>query len=275
MTTAQTLPAATPQRRVRVGIGGWTYVPWRSNFYPEGLLQRRELEYASRRLATIEINGTFYGAQKPAVYASWRAQTPDGFVFSLKAPRSITHRKALAEAGEAIHAFVAPLAALGDRLGPINWQLPPFKRFDPDDLGAFLSLLPQQVEGKPLRHALEARHASFLCAEFLALARHRGVAAVFTDSDEHPSFADVTGDFVYARLMRSLPDQATGYAADALDAWAARARRWADGAEPADLPRIAAAETDGARPRDVFVYFIGAAKARNPAAAMALQQRLS
>lgn len=270
-------PARSPfaDSRIRTGIGGWTFAPWRDNFYPKGLLQRLELEYASRRLASIEINGTFYGAQKPKVYASWRAQTPGGFVFSLKAPRTITHRRLLADAGEAVEAFVAPLAELGDRLGPINWQLPPFKRFDADDLGAFLSLLPREIDGRPLRHALEARHASFLCAEFLALARHRGVAAVFTDSDEHPSFADVTGDFVYARLMRSLPDQTTGYAPGVLDTWAVRVRRWAGGAEPADLPRIAAAETDDARPRDVFVYFIGAAKARNPAAAMALQQHLS
>lgn len=270
-------PARSPfaDSRIRTGIGGWTFAPWRDNFYPKGLLQRLELEYASRRLASIEINGTFYGAQKPKVYASWRAQTPGGFVFSLKAPRTITHRRLLADAGEAVEAFVAPLAELGDRLGPINWQLPPFKRFDADDLGAFLSLLPQEIDGRPLRHALEVRHTSFLCAEYLALARGRSVATVFADSDEHPSFADVTGDFVYARLMRSLPDQATGYAADALDAWAVRARRWAEGREPTDLQRIAAGEAGTARSRDVFIYFIGAAKARNPAAAIALQQRLS
>lgn len=262
--------------RIRVGIGGWTYAPWRNNFYPEGLVQRRELEYASRRLATIEINGTYYGRQKPAVYAKWREQTPDGFVFSLKAPRAIVQRRVLAQAGEALRAFVfGGLVELGDRLGPINWQLAPERHFDADDLDAFLALLPRQIDGLPLRHALEVRHASFRCRELLTLVRRHRVAPVFTDSDEHPSFADLGGDFVYARLKRSRSEIATGYAPDALDAWGARARLWAEGSEPADLPRIAAAEAADARPRDVFVYFIGAAKERNPAAAIGLQDRLS
>lgn len=269
-------PDNVPTRRVRVGIGGWTYAPWRDNFYPQGLVQRRELEYASRRLATIEINGTYYGAQKPAVYAKWREQTPDGFVFSLKAPRTIIQRRVLAEAGEAIRAFVfGGLAELGDRLGPINWQLEPSRRFDADQLDAFLALLPPRVDGLPLRHALEVRHPSFLCEEFLALVRRHGVATVFTDSTEHPSFADLGGDFVYARLMRSRSDVATGYPQEQLDAWAARTRRWAEGAEPADLPRIAKADADDTGPRDVFVYFIGAAKEHNPAAAMTLQERVN
>ncbi|MGH9380224.1 MAG: DUF72 domain-containing protein [Thermoanaerobaculia bacterium] len=275
MTTLNRFSGGGLARRIRVGIGGWTYAPWRNNFYPEGLVQRRELEYASGRLATIEINGTYYRAQKPAVYASWRAQTPDGFVFSLKAPRAIVQRRVLAEAEAAIRAFVfGGLAELDDRLGPINWQLPPERLFDADDLDAFLALLPRRVDGLPLRHALEVRHPSFLCGEFLGLVRRHGVAAVFTDSDEYPSFADLGGDFVYARLKRSRSDIATGYAPEALGAWAARARRWAEGAEPADLPRIAAAEAADAGPRDVFLYFIGAAKERNPAAAIALQERL-
>lgn len=267
-------PNSVPARRIRVGIGGWTYAPWRNNFYPQGLVQRRELEHASRRLVTIEINGTYYGAQKPAIYANWRAQTPDGFVFSLKAPRTIIQRRVLAEAGEAIRAFVfGGLAELGDRLGPINWQLQPSRRFDADDLDAFLTLLPPRVDGLPLRHALEVRHPSFLCEELLALVRRHGVATVFTDSTEHPSFADLGGDFVYARLMRSRPDVATGYPREEFDTWAARARRWAEGAEPADLPRIAKAGAGDTGPRDVFVYFIGAAKEHNPAAAMTLQER--
>lgn len=269
-------PDSVPTRRVRVGIGGWTYAPWRNNFYPQGLVQRRELEYASRRLATIEINGTYYGAQKPAVYAKWREQTPDGFVFSLKAPRTIIQRRVLAEAGEAIRAFVfGGLAELGNRLGPINWQLEPSRRFDADELDAFLALLPPRVDGLALRHALEVRHPSFLCEELLALVRRHRVATVFTDSTEHPSFADLGGDFVYARLKRSRLDVATGYPQEELDTWAVRARHWAEGTEPADLPRIAKADGGDAEPRDVFIYFIGAAKEHNPAAAMTLQERVN
>jgi uncharacterized protein YecE (DUF72 family) len=260
--------------RIRAGTGGWTYVPWRKNFYPEGLVQRRELEYASRRLTAIEINGTYYGAQKPATYAAWRAQTPDGFVFSLKAPRYATERGKLANAGRTIRDFVfGGLAELGDRLGPINWQLPPSRAFDRDDLAAFFALLPPDLDGVPLRHVLEVRHASFACEEYLALARERRVATVFTDSPKHPSLADVTGDFVYARLMCSVASEPTGYAPAALDAWAWRAREWSDGSDPADLPRVAAPSA-ASPPRDVFVYFINGAKERAPAAAMALLDRI-
>lgn len=267
---------AMRERRIRVGIGGWTYAPWRNNFYPAGLVQRRELEYASRRLVTIEINGTYYGAQKPAVYARWREQTPDGFVFSLKAPRTIIQRKVLAAAGEAIRGFVfGGLAELGDGLGPINWQLQPDRGFDADDLAAFLALLPPRVDGLPLRHALEVRHPSFLCEEFLALVRRYGVATVFTDSAQYPSFADLGADFVYARLMRSRPHVATGYSPEELDTWGVRARRWGEGAEPADVPRIAEVDAGDTGPRDVFIYFINAAKERNPAAAMTLQERVN
>jgi uncharacterized protein YecE (DUF72 family) len=267
---------ATPAANapVRVGIGGWTYEPWRSNFYPAGLVQRRELEYASRHVNAIEINGTYYGAQKPATYAKWRSETPDGFMFSLKAPRFSTDRRVLADAGKTVDAFVhGGLAELGDRLGPINWQFTPGKAFDRDDFAAFLDLLPRHLDGRPLRHVLEVRHASFLCDDYLALARAHRVATVFTDSPKYPSFADVTGDFVYARLMRSESANATGYAPGALDAWAARARTWAAGGDPTDLPRVAASSA-GAGARDVFIYFISAAKERNPAAAMALLSRL-
>ncbi|HEY6941442.1 DUF72 domain-containing protein [Dokdonella sp.] len=259
---------------VRVGIGGWTYAAWRDNFYPAGLAQRRELEYASRHVSTIEVNGTYYGAQKPSTYAKWRSETPDGFVFSLKAPRYGTDRRVLADAGKVVDAFVhGGLAELGDRLGPINWQLSPDKAFERDDVAAFFDLLPKELDGLPLRHALEVRHASFACDGYLALARAHRVATVFADSPTHPSFADVTGDFVYARLMRSEAARATGYAPPALDAWAERARAWVAGGEPADLPRVAAA-SPAAGTRDVFIYFIGAAKERNPAAAMALLSRL-
>jgi uncharacterized protein YecE (DUF72 family) len=265
---------ATDADRIHVGIGGWTYAPWRDNFYPAKLAQRRELEYASRQLTAIEVNGTYYGAQKPATYAKWRAETPDHFLFSLKAPRYTTDRKVLADAGKTIGDFVnGGIAELGDRLGPINWQFPPYKAFDADDFGAFLDLLPHELDGRTLRHVLEVRHASFMCGEYVDLARRHRVATVFTDSPKYPSFADVTGDFVYLRLMRSESSIATGYAAKALDAWAERARTWSRGDEPGDLPRIAPAPV-AAAPRDVFVYFISAAKERNPAAAIALLSRL-
>jgi uncharacterized protein YecE (DUF72 family) len=273
-TSSDLFERATAHAAIRVGIGGWTYAPWRDNFYPAGLVQRRELEYASRHVTSIEINGTYYGAQKPATYAKWRSETPEGFVFSLKAPRFCTDRRVLADAGKSVDAFVhGGLAELGDRLGPINWQLTPAKAFDPDDLAAFLDRLPRELDGRPLRHVLEVRHASFRCAGYLALARAHRVATVFTDSPKYPSFADVTGDFVYARLMRSESANTDGYTAGALEAWAARARAWAAGAEPADLPRIDEPGPAGGA-RGVFIYFISAAKERNPAAAMALLSRL-
>lgn len=259
---------------VRVGIGGWTYAPWRDNFYPPKFVQSRELEFASRHVTAVEVNGTFYRAQRPATYAKWASETPDGFVFSMKAPRFTTNRKNLADAGKSIKDFVeGGLAELGDRLGPINWQMPMSKAFDPDDLAPFLDALPRSLDGRPLRHVLEVRHESFFCQEYLDLARSQGVATVFTDSEDHPSFADITGDFVYARLMRSESAIETGYTARALSAWAKRATTWAQGGEPDDLPRID--KTSASKvPRDVFIYFISAAKERNPAAAMALLAKL-
>lgn len=272
--TADLFTAASAAPRIRVGIGGWTFAPWRANFYPADLPQRRELEYASRQLTAIEINGTWYGAQKPATYAKWRSETPDGFVFSLKAPRYVVEGKVLANAGKTIDAFVSGgLAELDDRLGPILWQFPPSRRFERDDFAAFLDLLPRALDGRPLRHVLEVRHPSFLCEAYLDLARAHRLPSVFTDSDEYPSFADPTGDFVYARLMRSRAEQPAGYAPDVLDAWAARARQWAEGGAPADLPYVQPAPKTQA-PRDVFVYFISSAKVRNPAAAQALLARL-
>ena len=263
---------------IRVGIGGWNYAPWRNNFYPAKWPQRRELEFASGQLTAIEINGTYYSPQKPATYARWRSETPDGFVFSLKAPRFCTDRRVLAEAGKTIDDFVfGGLAEFGDRLGPILWQLPPYKAFERSDVAAFFDLLPRTLEGTPLRHILEVRHASFLCDEYLELARRQRIASVFTDSPKYPSFADVTGDFVYARLMRSESDIESGYAAADLDTWAQRSRTWANGADPTDLPRVAgiSADVKATAPRDVFIYFISAAKERNPAAAKALIERLA
>lgn len=214
-------PAAS---RIRVGIGGWNYAPWRKNFYPDGLPQRRELEYASQHLRAIEINGTYYGAQKAETYARWAAETPPGFVFSLKAPRYVTEGKRLSTTGKGIHSFVhGGLAEMSDRLGPILWQLPPSRPFDADDLAAFLDLLPRELNGQPLRHVLEVRHPSFLSDSYVNLVRPHAVPTVFTDSPDYPSLADFTGDFSYARLMRSEDSVATGYATGALDQWGSRA----------------------------------------------------
>lgn len=260
--------------RIRAGIGGWNYAPWRDNFYPAKLVQRRELEYASRQLSAIEINGTFYGAQKPATYAKWAAETPAGFVFSLKAPRYITEGKRLADTGKGVSGFVhGGLAEMGDRLGPILWQLPPSRRFDADDLGAFLDALPRELDGQPLRHVLEVRHPSFLNTRYVELARAHRMPTVFTDSPDYPSLADLTGDFAYARLMRSADEFSAGYAPAELDRWAGHARAWAAGNDIAGLPHAAELQPQGP-PRDVFVFFISAAKHRNPAAAMALQSRI-
>ncbi|HET7063083.1 MAG TPA: DUF72 domain-containing protein [Rudaea sp.] len=268
--------ASTTAARIRIGVGGWNFAPWRNNFYPAGLTQQRELEFASRQLTAIEVNSTYYAAQKPATYANWRRQTPDGFRFSLKAPRYATAAKVLANSGKSINAFVfGGLAELGDRLGPISWQFMPTRRFDREDLSAFLDLLPRELDGAPLQHVLEVRHDSFMCADYLALARKHRVATVFTDSTEYPSIADVTGDFIYARLMRSETSITTGYADAALDAWASRARAWASGGEPDDLPRVGAVNKPSSQaPRDVYIYFIGSAKERNPAAAMSLIARV-
>lgn len=263
-----------PVDGIRCGIGGWTYAPWRDNFYPKGLVQRRELEYASRHLGMIEINGTYYGAQKPATYAKWRDQTPDGFVFSAKAPMRIMQSKALAKTGPQVEDFVGGIAALGARLGPLVWQFDAGLKPEPDSFAAFCDLLPREAEGRALRHVLDVRDRAFVDAGFIALARRHGFATVFTDSLEHPSFADVAADFAYARLMRARSEIATGYPRDELAAWAGRARAWARGGEPGDLPKVSP-EAPPARPREVFVLFISAAKERNPAAAMALQRELA
>ena len=260
--------------RIHVGIGGWSYEPWRKTFYPPQTPKKLELEYASRRLTAIEINSTFYRLQTPAVFGKWHDQTPENFVFSVKAPRHIVNRKVLCESGEAIERFIeSGLAALGAKLGPILWQLAPGKRFEPRDLEGFLRLLPSSVQSLPLRHALEVRHDSFMNADFLALVRHHHVAMVFADSERYPRYADLTSDFVYARLMRCAASVVTGYSTRALAAWAKRARIWSQGADPEDLPRL---EKSAPRPaqRDVFVFIINGAKERAPAAACHLLSRL-
>ena len=244
---------------VRVGVGGWTFEPWRAIFYPRGLPHSQELGWASRRLTSIEINGTYYSTFKPATFAKWRDETPDDFVFSLKANRFATNRRVLATAGESIERFVASgIAGLGPKLGPIVWQFMPTKQFDAADFEAFLALLPREAGGIELRHVLDVRHESFLAPSYLPLARKYGCVTVYTDSDKFPAIADSDGAFAYLRLMRSEATCATGYRATELDKWAIGAQAW----------------TGSAKPRDAFIYFINGAKERAPAAAMELISRL-
>jgi uncharacterized protein YecE (DUF72 family) len=260
---------------IRVGIGGWVFAPWRGTFYPEKLLQAQELAYASRHLTSIEINGTFYGAQKPTSFRRWYGETPEDFVFSLKGPRYATHRRALGEARPSIERFVGSgILELKEKLGPILWQFPPTTRFDADNIAAFLELLPARLDGTALRHVLEVRHASFADAAFIALLRKFGVGVALVDSAAHPLMTDPTADFVYARLRRSAASEPAGYPPEALDAWAGRFRAWSKGGEPDDMPpkhRLPGSRKQG---RDCFVYFINGAKERAPAAAQALIERL-
>lgn len=259
---------------IKVGIGGWTFEPWRGVFYPEKHPQARELEYASRQITSIEINGTFYSTQKPASFRKWADETPDDFVFSLKASRYAVNRKQLATAGESIERFLTSgITELKSKLGPILWQLAGTKKFEPDDLAAFLDLLPPEIDGLKLRHVIEARHESFKVPEFVELMRAKKMAIVFADSDDYPAIPDLTADFVYARLQRSVEDEPTGYDAKALDRWAKVARGWEAGEAPEGLPYLHP-EQPKAKARDAFVYFISGAKVRNPAAAMALIERL-
>lgn len=261
--------------KIRIGVGGWTYEPWRGAFYPESLPQKQELEYASRHLTSIEINGTYYGSQKPATYAKWRDETPDGFVFSLKAPRFAMNRTVLAEAGGTITRFFnSGVTELKEKLGAINWQFLPTKKFDPADFEAFLRLLPRELAGRPLRHAVEVRHDSFRTAAFIALARKYNVAVVIAGDSRYPQIADLTAPFVYARIMGTQEKEAEGYSDASLKLWAARARAWATGSSPDDLEYVEA-RSSAAEPRDVFLYVISGHKVHNPAAAMALIKRLA
>ncbi len=268
--------AAANTGRIRAGIGGWTFAPWRGVFYPAGLPQARELEYASRQLTSIEINGTFYGPQSPASFQRWHDETPDDFVFSMKAPRSVTYKRELAEAGPAIERFFATgVGELKGKLGPILWQLAPTRRFEAGLIDAFLGLLPKALDGHPLRHVLEAAHASFSDPAAIALLRRHGVAQVLIDSDKKAMRADATADFVYARLQQTQSDQPTGYPPADLDRWAQRFQGWAAGTPPADLALAAPDDPAPAVPRDCFVYFISGAKERAPAAARAFIERIS
>jgi uncharacterized protein YecE (DUF72 family) len=238
--------------KIFVGIGGWNFAPWRGSFYPKGLTQTRELHYASRELTSIEINSTFYGLQKPATFKKWHDETPEGFLFSVKAPRFVTLRKDLASAASSVERFLGSgVLELGAKLGPINWQLAPEKQFDAKELAAFLALLPPKLEGRAMRHALEVRHASFDCEEFIALAREHEVAVVEAGDSEHPRIQARSAPFSYLRVMGTKASAPKGYAPAALARWQERAQT---------LSR------DG----DVFLYFISGAKERNPHAARAL-----
>lgn len=263
------------QGKIRAGIGGWTFEPWRGVFYPQGLKQADELAYASRHLTAIEINSTYYSSQKPETFAKWAAATPEDFVFSVKASRFCTNRRVLAEAGESVEKFLNQgVAELGQRLGPVLWQFMATKKFDPDDFGAFLDLLPKKLEGAPLRHCVEVRHASFADPAFVKMCRDRDVAICLADHETHPLIADITAGFVYARLMTGSDDIETAYEAKDLDLWAERFTDYSKGQVPGDLQVIdRTGPAEG--PRETFVFFIHEGKVRAPAAAQAFLTRVN
>jgi uncharacterized protein YecE (DUF72 family) len=260
---------------IRVGVGGWNFAPWRGSFYPKGLPHAKELAHASRQLTSIEINGTFYRTQKPETFRAWAAETPENFVFAVKGPGYISNRKDLTEGGPHIARFFeSGPTEMGDRLGPILWQLAPTKKFEKDEIAGFLELLPRTYDGRPIRHVLEVRHESFKTPDFVATMRRAKVPVVYAHSDKYAEIADLTGDFVYARLQRSSAAHETGYAPAELEAWTKRFKAWAEGREPEDLARVYSEPAPAGKRRDCFVYFIAGAKERNPAAAMAFIERL-
>ena len=246
-----------PEGKIRIGIGGWTFPPWRGVFYPKGLAQAKELEFASRAMTAIEINATFYGRQKPTSWAAWEKVAPDGFQFAVKGSRYCVMKSKLAEAKDGLEGFCAQgFAALGPKLGPILWQFTHFRKFDRDDIAAFLDLLPREIDGIKLRHAIEPRNESFRDEKFFDLCRDHNVAIVLEDSDDYPSIEADTADFAYARFQRMQEDIPNGYDDAALDGFAGKARRWSG---------------DG---RDAYIFMINGAKVRAPAAAQALQAKL-
>ena len=246
---------------IHVGVGGWTFEPWRGVFYPEKWPKAKELDYAGQHLTGIEINGTFYSSQKPASFIKWREAVPEHFVFTLKANRFCVNRRVLAEAGESIARFTGQgIAELGPKLGPILWQLAGTKKFDAEDMAAFLALMPKAQDGVPLRHAIEPRHESFDDPAFFAMCRKAGVAVVYAEAEKYPRFAEQTADFTYARIQTAQEELEAGYSETELDRLADQARAWAAG--------------ENGVGRDVFLFFISGAKVRNPAAAQALIARL-
>ncbi len=260
---------------IRAGIGGWSFEPWRGVFYPPTLKQADELSYASRRLTSIEINSTYYSSQKPETFAKWRASTPDGFIFAVKASRFSTNRKVLADGKDSLERFLGQgIVELGDRLGPIIWQFAPTKKYDRDDFGGFLDLLPEKQDGLALRHVMEVRHPSFVDANFVALCRDRNVAICLAEHETYPMIPDITADFVYARLMKGKDEIETAYPAAELDAWAERFGAYAKGEVPSDLAPVDRTSPP-AGARDVFVYIIHEGKVRAPAGAMALLERVN
>jgi uncharacterized protein YecE (DUF72 family) len=260
---------------IKVGIGGWTYEPWRGLFFPEKLPKTKELFHASRCVTSIEVNGTFYGTFSPKTFRNWFDETPDDFIFSLKAPRFAVNRRVLGEAGPSIEKFIASgVSELKSKLGPILWQLPPFKKYDVEDIEVFFSLLPKDVDGLKLRHVLEVRHETFLSKDFILQARKANVGIVLADSPKYPLLADLTSDFVYLRLQDAQAELETGYSPKALDKWATLAWSWGHGDEPDQFPLLAS-KGSKRQQRDVFVYFINGAKERAPAAAEALIQIIS
>jgi uncharacterized protein YecE (DUF72 family) len=261
--------------RIRVGIGGWLYAPWRGVFYPKGLKQADELSFAASKLTSIEINATHYKLQSAKTFRKWADATPGGFIFAVKGPRLVTNSKALAETGNFVKRFFGSgLSELGPKLGPVLWQLAPFKRFDAGDMAKFLALLPRDLDGMTLNHVIEVRHGSFATPDFVKLLAEATVSAVYTDAEGWPNIADVTGGIVYARLQRGDDALETAYPPAELDAWAARAKVFAGGKTPGDLPCLDPGTKPNGKPRDVFVYFIHEGKLRAPAAAMALIERL-
>ncbi len=254
---------------IHVGVGGWTYAPWRGPFYDKGVKHADELAFMSRRLGVVEVNGTFYRSQTPATFRKWHDETPDHFLFALKAPRFATNRKNLAEAGESIDRFVASgIAELGDKLGPINWQLAPTKRFQPEEFESFLSLLPDKAGGIGLKHAVEARHESFLDDAVAQIARRHGVAIVLAADSDYPRIDVATAPFAYLRIMGTSESEADGYAPSAMDGWASAAREMATGHKNASIASAASG------PREVFLFVISGFKERNPQAALGIAGRL-
>jgi uncharacterized protein YecE (DUF72 family) len=264
-----------PSGNIYIGVGGWTFEPWRGVFYPEKLAHAKELPYAASKLTSIEINGTYYGSQKPESFRKWASEVPDGFVFSVKGPRFATNRRVLAEAGDSVKRFYdSGVLELGDRLGPVLWQFAPTKKFDETDFGKFLELLPRKLDGKSLRHVVEVRHDSFRVPAFVALLQKFETPVVFAEHNKYPAIADVVGDFIYARLQKGNDEIKTCYPPKQLDAWAKRLQLWAQGGEPDDLPRVDSAKAKKAA-RDVFAYVIHEGKIRAPAGAMELIARVS